>query len=58
MKRRDFDVIVIGAGHAGVEAAWAAAQVGRTVGVCTLSNGTVAHMQPGDWRYREGSSRA
>ena len=44
MKRRDFDVIVIGAGHAGVEAAWAAAQVGRTVGVCTLSNGTVAHM--------------
>ena len=44
MNQHDFDVIVIGAGHAGVEAAWAAAQVGRTVGICTLSNGTVAHM--------------
>jgi tRNA uridine 5-carboxymethylaminomethyl modification enzyme len=40
----DFDVIVIGAGHAGVEAAWAAARLGRTVGVCTLSGGTIAHM--------------
>ena len=39
-----FDVIVIGAGHAGVEAAWAAARLGRSVGICTLSNGTVAHM--------------
>jgi tRNA uridine 5-carboxymethylaminomethyl modification enzyme len=39
-----FDVIVIGAGHAGAEAAWAAARMGRTVGVCTLSEGTVAHM--------------
>jgi tRNA uridine 5-carboxymethylaminomethyl modification enzyme len=40
----EFDVIVIGAGHAGVEAAWAAAQCGRTVGICTLATGTVAHM--------------
>jgi tRNA uridine 5-carboxymethylaminomethyl modification enzyme len=40
----EFDVIVIGAGHAGVEAAWAAAQCGRTVGICTLAEGTVAHM--------------
>src|SRR5688500_11335133 len=39
-----FDVIVIGAGHAGVEAAWAAARLGRRVGVCTLSDGTIAHM--------------
>jgi tRNA uridine 5-carboxymethylaminomethyl modification enzyme len=39
-----FDVIVIGAGHAGVEAAWAAASLGRRVGICTLSNGTIAHM--------------
>ena len=28
---RHFDVIVIGAGHAGVEAAWAAARLGRSV---------------------------
>ncbi len=40
----EYDVIVIGAGHAGVEAAWAAGRLGRTVGICTLSGGTVAHM--------------
>jgi tRNA uridine 5-carboxymethylaminomethyl modification enzyme len=44
MKSGDLDVIVIGAGHAGVEAAWAAARMGRHVGICTLSEATVAHM--------------
>src|SRR5213083_2212284 len=39
-----YDVIVVGAGHAGVEAAWAAARMGRSVAICTLSEGTVAHM--------------
>jgi len=39
-----FDVIVIGAGHAGVEAAWAAARLGRHVAICTLSDATIAHM--------------
>src|ERR1700687_3231485 len=38
------DVIVIGAGHAGCEAAYAAARLGCRVGLCTLSNATVAHM--------------
>ena len=38
------DVIVVGAGHAGVEAAWAAARLGCSVGLCTLSTDTVAHM--------------
>jgi tRNA uridine 5-carboxymethylaminomethyl modification enzyme len=41
---RDFDVIVIGAGHAGCEAAYAAAKRGVRVGLCTLSTDTVAHM--------------
>ncbi len=40
----DADVIVIGAGHAGAEAAWAAASVGCRVAICTLSADTVAHM--------------
>ena len=39
-----FDVIVIGAGHAGCEAAYAAARLGARVGLCTLSTDTVAHM--------------
>ena len=39
-----FDIIVIGAGHAGVEAAYAAARTGCHVGLCTLSRETVAHM--------------
>ena len=39
-----YDVIVIGAGHAGCEAASAAARLGRTVAICTLTAETVAHM--------------
>jgi len=39
-----FDVVVIGAGHAGCEAAFAAARAGAHVGLCTLSADTVAHM--------------
>jgi len=41
---RRFDVIVIGAGHAGCEAAYAAARLGAHVGLCTLSIATVGHM--------------
>jgi tRNA uridine 5-carboxymethylaminomethyl modification enzyme len=38
------DVVVIGAGHAGCEAAWAAARIGCRVTLCTLSPETVALM--------------
>jgi tRNA uridine 5-carboxymethylaminomethyl modification enzyme len=41
---KQFDVIVVGAGHAGCEAAYAAARLGAHVGLCTLSTDTVAHM--------------
>ncbi|HSG01737.1 MAG TPA: FAD-dependent oxidoreductase, partial [Vicinamibacterales bacterium] len=44
MSTPDFDVVVIGAGHAGIEAAWAAARLGCRVGLCTLSDETVALM--------------
>ena len=39
-----FDVIIVGAGHAGVEAAHAAARLGCHVALCTLSPDTVALM--------------
>src|ERR671931_2059137 len=42
--RQGLDIIVIGAGHAGCEAAYAAARLGVHVGLCTLSTDTIAHM--------------
>src|ERR1700756_3974133 len=42
--KQSFDVIVIGAGHAGCEAAHAVVRRGASVAICTLSRGTVAHM--------------
>lgn len=39
-----FDVVVIGAGHAGIEAAWAASRLGASVVVCTLSAETIGVM--------------
>src|SRR4029453_1274361 len=44
MTNNSFDVVVIGAGHAGCEAAFAAARLGARVGLCTLGQDTVAHM--------------
>ena len=41
---RSFDVIVIGAGHAGIEAAYAAARLGCSVAICSLTRDTVGHM--------------
>src|SRR5881227_3345548 len=42
--KNTFDVIVVGAGHAGSEAAFAASRLGAHVGLCTLSRDTVGHM--------------
>jgi tRNA uridine 5-carboxymethylaminomethyl modification enzyme len=42
--RTSVDVIVVGAGHAGCEAAFAAARLGCRVSLCTMSRGTVAQM--------------
>ena len=40
----EYDIVVIGAGHAGCEAAWAASRRGLDVGLCTLNRATVGHM--------------
>ena len=40
----DFDVIVIGAGHAGCEAAYAAARMGLSTALCTMNADTIAQM--------------
>jgi tRNA uridine 5-carboxymethylaminomethyl modification enzyme len=39
-----FDVIIIGAGHAGAEAAYVAGRLGARVAICTLSRDTIAQM--------------
>lgn len=44
MSKRDFDIVVVGAGHAAVEAALAAARLGKRVAVVTLSLRHVAEM--------------
>jgi len=44
MNERDFDIVVVGSGHAAVEAALAAARLGRRVAVITISGRHVAEM--------------
>jgi tRNA uridine 5-carboxymethylaminomethyl modification enzyme len=39
-----WDVVVVGVGHAGVEAAWAAARMGASVALCSLPGSAVAQM--------------
>ncbi len=44
MKPNEFDCIVIGAGHAGVEAAFAAAKIGAKTALISISRDTIAKM--------------
>ena len=39
-----FDIIVIGGGHAGIEAAWAAARMGANVALITMQAGAIGRM--------------
>jgi tRNA uridine 5-carboxymethylaminomethyl modification enzyme len=41
---RKYDCIVVGGGHAGAEAAWAAAKMGARVLLLTMSRDTIAAM--------------
>ncbi len=43
-QNRDYDIIVIGAGHAGCEAALAAARMGLATAVFTMNTGTIGRM--------------
>ena len=40
--RRDYDIVVIGGGHAGAEAAWAASRLGAATALVTLDPARVA----------------
>jgi tRNA uridine 5-carboxymethylaminomethyl modification enzyme len=42
--RNDYDIIVIGGGHAGAEAAWAASRLGASVALVTLDPARVGQM--------------
>ena len=42
--RNDFDIIVVGGGHAGAEAAWAASRLGASVALITLDTSKIGQM--------------
>jgi len=44
VERADFDIVIIGGGHAGAEAAWAAARLGARTALVTLKSETIAQM--------------
>src|SRR5882672_486950 len=42
--QREYDIIVIGGGHAGAEAAWAAARLGARVSLVSMDPGKIGQM--------------
>src|SRR5215475_11345775 len=42
--RKDYDIIVIGGGHAGAEAAWAASRLGASTALITMDPGKIGQM--------------
>ncbi|GAG90488.1 unnamed protein product, partial [marine sediment metagenome] len=44
MKANEFDCIVVGAGHAGIEAAYVAAKIGAKTALVTIRKDTIAAM--------------
>src|SRR6476661_3400592 len=42
--RTDFDIIIIGGGHAGAEAAWAASRLGASTALITLDDTNIGQM--------------
>src|SRR3979490_2452227 len=42
--KRDYDIIVIGGGHAGAEAAWAAARLGARVALVSMDPSKIGQM--------------
>ena len=42
--KRDFEIVVIGGGHAGIEAAWASAKLGARTALVTLDFSTIGQM--------------
>ncbi len=56
----NYDVVVVGAGHAGIEAAHAAAMLGAKTAIFTLTLDFIGNMpcNPSHWRHSQGASGA